>query len=155
MKKRVSVILIALAALVSASAMSGCAIATPAVVGVINNANESTNQSNASELDAAAKTLYAGVVAGTLTSDTPSDELGDLSAYKLPDRGSSVQIFRDAANSLTIKDAIDYSGLGTKFESEISNYGYDSAGTIQYIGSDSDTGITVLSLYTTLGEMYG
>ena len=37
------------------------AIAIPAVVGIIDNAQKSAKRSNASELDAAAKKLYAGV----------------------------------------------------------------------------------------------
>ena len=156
MKKRIMLLLLAGMMTASASSMSGCAtIAALAVIGIMNNANESTNQSNASELDASAKTLYSSVVSGVLTSDTPSDELNKLSSYKLPDKGSSVQECKDAAAYLTIQDAIDYNGLYNKFDSSnISDYGYDSVGTIYYIASAADTELTVLSLDTTFGEMY-
>ena len=42
------------------------AIAIPSVIGIINSASNSSGASNASQLDAACKDFYAGVVSGTI-----------------------------------------------------------------------------------------
>ena len=119
------------------------AIAIPAVVGIIDNAQKSAKRSNASELDGAAKKLYAGVTAGSITKESPNNELGGIAAAKssiLPAPTDSTVTKRSAANVLTLQNAIDYAGLATTFAKEnTADYAFSTKdGTIVYI-DQSDT----------------
>ncbi len=134
------------------------AIAIPSVVGIINNAQNSSKETNAEQLTSAVKTLYSGVTSGTLTKETPSDELNGLSADKLPEKEETVANRKSTANGLTLQDAIDYQGLQTKFtESNIGDYGYSTAdGTIYFKDTVKDgIDLTDLALTTTLGDIRG
>ena len=119
------------------------AIAIPAVVGIIDNAQKSAKRSNASELDGAAKKLYAGVTAGSITKESPNNELGGIAAAKssiLPAPTDSTVTKRSAANVLTLQNAIDYAGLATTFAKEnTADYAFSTKdGTIVYV-DQSDT----------------
>ena len=129
------------------------AIAIPAVVGIINNAQKSSKETNASELSNAVKNLYAGVSSGQINSSTPQDELNKLSQSALPAANATVADCKTAANGLTVKNAVEYGGLATKFNDDnIKDYVYETDdGTIYYSGSH--TGGTELSLDTTLGTI--
>ena len=121
------------------------AIAIPAVVGIIDNAQKSAKRSNASELDAAAKKLYAGVTAGSINKGSPDNELGGIASDKatlLPAATDSTVTKRTKANALTVQNAIDYAGLATTFAKEnVDDYAFSTKdGTIVYVDtSDTDT----------------
>ena len=126
---------------------------------IINNANQSMKKSNASALDGACKTLYAGTVTGLLNSETSAEELGYLDADKLPSPDSTTAEKRGTANQLTIQDAIDYAGLTEQFADELPyDYVYNiSDGTINFF--DEGETIEEYNLLlgfesVTLGELY-
>ena len=137
--------------------------AFPGIIGnrnsIIENANKSQKQTNASALDSTCKRLYASTVAGSINSETPIEELGALDPSKLPAPNATVAQKREAAQNLTIQDAIDYDNLTELFADESPyDYAYNTAdGTIIYFDEDTDyekydliTGFD----YTTLGELY-
>ena len=123
------------------------AIAIPAVVGIIDNATRSAKESNASMLDAAAKKLHAGVIAGSINATSANGELGGLAsskATKLPAANATTSTKRSYAGALVINDAILYDGLASKFASENpQDYAYSSSdGTIIYTGGNASSGYT-------------
>ena len=117
--------------------------------------------SNASLLDAACKKLYAGVAAGAINAESPVSELGSLDVSKLPAKGAKQSEMREAADNLTIQDAIDYDKLGSVFENESPyDYGYSvQDGTIVYLDGETESDFDNYELityfdYVTLGTMY-
>lgn len=159
MKKGISVLLVALTLLASAGAMSGCMpnpIADSAA-GIMKNANNSDKEANATELASACKTLYAEVASGVLNADTPADELNDLSSYKLPSAGATIEERKEIAGSLTVADAIAYQGMTSKFNSmNISEYVYEKKyGSIYFKGTYTGEPDGVLTLDMTLNELRG
>lgn len=167
MKKRIIALCLSAVVLGSAAASTGCiasAIAAPAVVGITNNANNSQKESDAAQLTSAVKSLYAGVVSGTITKETPDDELNGLASRKysvLPSKNDPVATKKEMANALIVQDAIDYSGLYTKFDSSnIGEYVYDPYDTAVYYAASIKSDeiklrVKPLTLSTTLGEMRG
>lgn len=131
---------------------------------IIENANASQKQTNAAVLDAACKRLYAMTAAGTLHSESPISELGNLEPSKLPTPDATTAEKREIAAQLTIQDAIDYQLLTDLFADESPyDYVYSTLdGTITYYesygdGEDLDyehTDIIIGFDYTTLGELY-
>ena len=120
------------------------AIAIPAVVGIIDNAQKSAKKSNASNLDGAAKKLYAGVTAGSITKNSPDNELGGIATAKsslLPAASDSTVTKRSKANDLTVQNAIDYSGFATTFAGEsVDDYAFSvKDGTIVYVDTSDTT----------------
>ncbi len=120
------------------------AIAIPAVVGIIDNAQKSAKKSNASNLDGAAKKLYAGVTAGSITKESPDNELGGIATGKsslLPSSKDSTVTKRSMANALTVQNAIDYSGFSSTFANEnVDDYAFSTKdGTIVYIDTSDTT----------------
>ena len=120
------------------------AIAIPAVVGIIDNAQKSAKKSNASNLDGAAKKLYAGVTAGSITKESPDNELGGIATGKsslLPSSKDSTVTKRSKANALTVQNAIDYSGFGSTFANEnVDDYAFSTKdGTIVYVDTSDTT----------------
>lgn len=94
--------------------------------------------SYASKLDATCKKLYAGVTAGSIHNSSPADELGNLDVSKLPNATDTTKSKRDAANALTIKDAIEYAGLSKIAAQNANNYAFSTKnGTIIYIHSET------------------
>ncbi len=159
MKKKLLTVSLAAMMLLSAGVSSGCisaAIGIPSVVGIANNANNSTKETNAEQLTSAVKTLYSGVASGTINKNTPADELNGLSSYKLPDMNETIANRKTAAQKLTLQDAVDYEGLASKFSNaNIGDYGYDPAdGCIYYKGNYKGT-LRDLSMSTTLGVIRG
>ena len=132
------------------------AIAIPAVVGIIDNAQKSAKKSNASNLDGAAKKLYAGVTAGSITKESPANELGGIATEKdslLPSSKDSTVTKRSKANALTVQNAIDYSGFGSTFANEsVDDYAFSTKdGTIVYVDT-SDTTTFASSKITAAAE---
>ena len=152
------------------------AIAIPAVVGIIDNAQKSAKKSNASNLDGAAKKLYAGVTAGSINQSSPTNEVGGLDKTKLPEAKDSTAAKRSIANGLTVQDAIDYSGFASTFANENEDdYAFSTKdGTIVYVDKTDTTNFgslaakassraayaastpyQVMGWDTTLGTIYG
>ena len=131
------------------------AIAIPSVVGIINNAQNSTKEANATELSSACKTLYSEVASGQLNQKTPSDELNALSTANLPAANATVSTCKDKAGKLTVQDAIDYQGLKSKFDSSnISDYVYvKKDGAIYFKDSYTGTSDGTLTLATKLSDL--
>ena len=152
------------------------AIAIPAVVGIIDNAQKSAKKSNASNLDGAAKKLYAGVTAGSINQSSPTNEVGGLDKTKLPEAKDSTAAKRSIANGLTVQDAIDYSGFASTFANENeADYAFSTKdGTIVYVDKTDATNFgslaakastraayaasapyQIMGWDTTLGTIYG
>ena len=157
------------------------AIAIPAVVGIIDNAQKSAKNSNASALDGAAKKLYAGVTAGSISKDSAPAELGALydkatsktktcDGNELPAAKDTTASKRSAAQALKVWDAVSYGGLTSSFNNENpEDYGYSKTdGTIVYFnglakGTAGTTGDGSQQDYTqftdfkstTLKDLYG
>ncbi len=129
------------------------AIAIPSVIGIINSASNSSGSSNASQLDAACKDFYAGVVSGTINNSNK----GGVSA-NLPAANAAKSTLKNAAKLLTVNEAVQYSGLTGQFDStKIADYQYSTTdGTITYVGDDGsvDAGNTQLAMNTTFGTLY-
>ena len=112
------------------------AIAIPSVVGIINNAQNNSKESNAEQLTSAVKLLYSGVAGGTITKETPDDELNALAASKstkLPSKEDTVSTKKAKADALVLQDAVDYLGLTSKFNAtNIKDYGYNPTDSTIY-----------------------
>ena len=88
------------------------------------------NEETATKLNNACRDLYAGVTSGSINSSSASSY--SFSA-KLPGRGAATSQRSSAAKSLTVGDAMEYSGINA----DLSGFVYDSSGTIHYSGSYS------------------
>ncbi len=159
MKKRIYLICLAALMTVAAGAFSGCSISAGDVAGIMNNANNANKETDASELTLAIKTLYSGVASGTVNSSTPSGELHNLSASKLPAPTATANDKKTAANKLTVQDAVDYQGLNSKFSaSTIGDFGYSTSdGSVYYKATYQNTGSALkdLTMSTTIGAIRG
>lgn len=126
------------------------AIVIPAVVGIVNSANVSSYNSDAAMIETSCKDFYAGVVSGTINEQNK----GSVSAT-LPSASASSKVRKEAANDLTVKDALEYSGLLGQFdENKLESFKYDNYGNILFNGEFSHNNAYSLSMYTTLGDMY-
>ena len=129
---------------------------------IIASSEESAKKSDAAALDVACKQLYADVASGSLNADTSPEELGNLSADKLPPANATTAQKREFANKLTVKDAIEYCGLEGVFlyQESTNQYGYSlTDGTIIYSADDTIEDLTQYVFLTdfestTLGELY-
>ena len=160
MKRKILALTLAITAIGSAAAFSGCAgaqTAGEAVAGIMNNANAAEMESNAAELTSAIRTLYAGTAGGTINNKTPQDELNNLSPSKLPDPALTPAEAKESAAKLTVQDAIDYQGLTSYFNSQnIAQFGYAGDGSVYYAATYKGSGdLQKLTLSTTLGKVTG
>ena len=126
------------------------AIAIPVVVGIIDNANKTSDMTDAKELDEACMTYKTGIVWGVIN----SSDFGHSTQSNLPPPNSSLTTKIAAAKAATVKDAIHYSNI-TKMESKVSNgsFVYDSEGKI-YAQIDRTDLSDVLTLTTTFNDLY-
>ena len=88
------------------------AIAIPAVIGIINSASESQGASDASTLNSACKTFYAGLQSGTITNkskNSDGSEVGEVA----PEKDESPSVRQSKAEAAKVSDAAKYSGLYT------------------------------------------
>ena len=120
------------------------AIAIPAVIGIINSASESQGASDASTLNSACKTFYAGIQSGTINKASKDSS------------GAAV----------TVKDACAYSGLytgkmnGQNADDALADFYVVADGTIKFAVDkipDSDTAkiqLKGLTFDTTLKAIY-
>lgn len=126
------------------------AIVVPAVVGIVNNANVSQNNSDAAMLESACKSFYAGVVSGTINESNKGNCTATLPAASAPSKTR-----REAANDLTVRDALEYSELLGRFDgNKLEYYKYDNYGSILFNGESSHNNAYSISMNTTLGDMY-
>ena len=120
--------------------------------GIINNATRSSLEADAASLSSACKTYYAGIRSGTINSS--STDLYGNKLTSLPDKSASISVRRAAANSATIYDAMQYSGL-TFDDDTLSKFALDQYNSIVPYESLNGTAVLYsLSSYTTLGELY-
>lgn len=142
-----------LQSLTTASMLSPVFTTNPA--GIINSAETSRNEAAAASLDQAYKTLYAGVCSGVINTKTPQKELNLLDPAKLPAPNATVVQCREAANQLTLQDAINYLEDSSFFNKDnIGDYGYTKDGDINYLANAAN-GCTPLTLDTPLGVIRG
>ena len=119
---------------------------------IINNATRSSLEADAASLTSACKTYYAGIQSGTINSS--STDLYGNKLTSLPDKSASISVRRAAANSATIYDAMQYSGL-TFDDDTLSKFALDQYNSIVPYESLNGTAVLYsLSSYTTLGELY-
>lgn len=118
-----------------------------------NSSADGTSQ--ASTLNNTCKTVYAGVVAGTITNS-------DSKFYWAPKPGAAASARKNAAAGVTVENAMSYSGLSTDVSSMVyvtsSHSSKYSKGTILYNGdpaiTDYSLSVSPLSSSTTLGTLY-
>ena len=114
------------------------AIAIPAVVGIINSASTSQGESDASTLNSACKTLYAGIQSGTVNNDTSKDAQGTAVTYAAA-KGASQSVRQAAADAATIRNAADYSGLYQgKADDALADFYVAQDGTIKFAASAAE-----------------
>ena len=119
------------------------AIAIPAVIGIINSASESQGASDASTLNSACKTFYAGVQSGTINSTSKNSDGSDVKTgtVDVPDKGASPSVRQGAAEAATVADAAKYSGLYTDKTTDNNNlkdFYVVADGTIKFAVKDED-----------------
>ena len=138
------------------------AIAIPAVIGIINSASQSAGASDASTLNNACKTVYAGVKSGSITSQSKDNNGSNCTWAAAPGASNSDRL--KAAEKVTLKQVQAYNGtalaLGTN-----GDYYYAAAtqsglskGTIVYwdgSGTRAPGADAQLTDETTLGTLYG
>ena len=140
------------------------AIAIPAVIGIINSASESQGASDASTLNSACKTFYAGLQSGTITDKSKNSDGSEVGTVA-PEKGASPSVRQDAAEAAKVEDAAKYSGLYTDKTDEDKNLAdfYVAAdGTIKFAVNKDDIPSTEtvkialggLKFSTTLKEIY-
>lgn len=136
------------------------AIAIPAVIGIINSASKSSGESDASTLNSACKTFYAGVQSGTITTSSKNADNTAVTKAAAPGAANSVRI--TAAKNATVKDAATYSGLYTGgTDADLADFYVATDGTIKYQDPDSAAPTSTrvakgsLKFTTTLGTVYG
>ncbi len=129
------------------------AIAIPAVILAMNNASSASSASNASALDMACKDFYAGVTTGIINESSKG-----AVDQALPAATATVLQKKSGAKEATVKSAIQYAGLSSKFpdNNALSGYQYNSSdGTITYTESSIDNvSHKPLTLETTFAQLY-
>ena len=126
------------------------AIAIPAVIGIINSANESQKASDAATVDNACKTYYAGIVAGSITSNDKTNMKNVGTSENLPAPGKSSSERKSCALDCTVGGAIDYNGTYASLNGKLADFGADREGNI-YSKTDAahSTQITVTNISKT------
>ena len=119
------------------------AIAIPAVIGIINSASESQGASDASTLNSAVKTFYAGVQSGTINATSKNSDGSDVSCsdQTAPEKGASQSVRQKAADNSTVKEAAKYSGLYTDKMTDdkpLANFYVAKDGTIKFANKSED-----------------
>ena len=116
------------------------------------SSGNSDMKSEASKLSNTCKTVYAGVMAGTITSENYS---------WAAEKNASASNRKTAAGNVTVKQAMEYDGLDTDVSSMvflITDSGSYSAGTILYkddpVISEKNLTVSPLTSGTTLGALY-
>lgn len=141
------VIVVAILAILSA-------IAIPAVIGIINSASQSSDDTNASEIDAACKQYFTQVRVGQINQTNKG-----LSSQSLPSADSGFLLKLNAAKNATVKNALEYAGLYSQMSNKVGSgdniFVYDSDGTIHAVANPD---YASLSDYVTedvsLGTLY-
>ncbi len=85
------------------------AVAIPAVVNIINSASQSSGEADASTLNNACKTVYAGVKSGTINNQQTKDNAGNKINWAA-DKGATASEKLEAANGVTIDQVQAYNG---------------------------------------------
>lgn len=137
------------------------AIAIPAVIGIINSATKSAGDSDASTLNNACKTVYAGVKSGTITQKS-KDNAGKSCSWAAAE-GASNSKRLEAAKKVTIANVQAYNGTSLAYDDlYYATKDYTDAhvtkGTIVFCDDEKNkpTGAdTKLADSTTLGTLYG
>lgn len=126
------------------------AIAIPTVVGIINNANKTSELTSAQQLDDACVSYCAGIVSGTITDSNH----GNSTQADLPPEVAAYVTRVSAARNGTVQNAIDYAGL-RKLIDRVNNgsFVYDADGRI-YAAIDKTTLTSTVTLTTTLADLY-
>ena len=107
---------------------------------------------NARSMNMAVLNLYAGVTNGSVSADSPSNELRGLSPSRLPKAGATASDREAAANALTIQDVVIYAQLTDKITAATINSFVYSGASIYY---KEDHAGTPLTFGTTIGDIRG
>ena len=107
---------------------------------------------NARSMNMAVLNLYAGVTNGSVSADSPSNELRGLSPSRLPKAGATASDREAAANALTIQDVVIYAQLTDKITAATINSFVYSGASVYY---KEDHAGTPLTFGTTIGDIRG
>ena len=125
------------------------AIAIPSIIGIINAANESADKTTANTMNVACQDYYYLVTSG----DINSTNKGSSTQANLPAAASSPKARETAAKNATVINALEYAGMTdviARLKSGDKTFGFNSVGHIYVF----DTGMTLITSTTTLGDMY-
>ena len=138
------------------------AIAIPAVIGIINSASQSAGASDASTLNNACKTVYAGVKSGSITTESKDNNGSNCTWAAAPGASNSDRLTK--AKAVKLSEVQAYNGtalaLGTNgdyYYAKATQSG-PSKGTIVYwdgSGTKNPGADEKLTNDTTLGTLYG
>ena len=137
------------------------AIAIPAVIGIINSATKSAGDSDASTLNNACKTVYAGVKSGTITTKSKDNAGNDCTWAAAEGASNSARL--TAAKAVKISNVQAYNGTSLAYDDlyyATSDHtdAHITKGTIVFCDDENNkpTGAdTKLTAETTLGTLYG
>ena len=126
------------------------AIAIPAIVGMIDNATVSSDRTAANDIDHACMQYKTCIIWGVVN----QAEKGNSTQTDLPDANAAFAQKLSSAKSATVRNALEFSGLVTKYEARVEKgaFIYDSEGRIQAQIDKPDE--KVLKLTTKLGVLY-
>lgn len=117
------------------------AIAIPAVISIVNNASDTSLETEAATIDLACKTYYSSVKSGILneTNYTPKD-----TTDVMPPVAASLGKRLRMARQCTVGGALEYNGTLGNFKGRLDEFAYDAEGNIYVPESSETTGIKYL-----------
>ncbi len=119
------------------------------VSGISDKLDNSALPKDASTLNDALKSFYAGVVAGMIN----ENETGYLITETLPAKNASASVRKSAANALTLYSVLEWQGMTARYPEDVLAKLTVSGGNV-VVRSENAGGIT-LHQTTTLGEILG
>ena len=132
------------------------AIAIPSVIGIISSASKSAGESDASSVNSACKTLYAGIKSGSITTNSTGGDGAKCSYAAAPNASSTAKL--STARAATVDNAQAYSGLKVSYDDlyyYTATSGTNTQGTIVFSDTGSGpAGTSALTGTTTMGTLY-
>ena len=150
MKKTFGILLLILC-IISVVAVSGCSGSTE--TSSSSPAVEDDLRMDALRINNSCKTFYAGIISGAVNETDDGDKITET----LPDKNMSILDRQEAAKKLTVRSALEKSGLERFLDEKvISDFVYDQDHNIYYKSDIDPAKIKgTLSLDTKLGDIIG
>lgn len=128
------------------------AIAIPAVITIVNNASDTSLETEAASIDLCCKTYYEEIKLGVITANTYTPK---NTSDRLPAKSDSINARTRAARKCTVAGALDYNGMYADFAGRLDEFAYDSGGNIIAVTGDLPTGYTKIKAdgSTTFAEL--